>query len=196
MDRRRRLVDLDRGGARRDQRLELGAQDRDEGLRRRVPVAVDLTRPVGQPAGQRVRPRQGHLQRSRRARRCVPIFGHHTQPVGRGDRFEHLEAVLLVVGAGAQPSVGGQRPDTGHPPVELGGEEAGAPHLAVAHDVDARLLLVAQREVDRIVEHLIEIDRAELAALRGCDARHEPRGPRMRADDARAQDRGHGSPSS
>ena len=108
------------------------------------------------------------------ARRRVPILGHHAQAVGRGDRLEHLETVLLIVGAGAKPPVGGQRPDAGHVPVELGGEEAGAPHLAVAHDVDAGFLLVAQREVDRVVEHLLEIDRAELAALRGRDAGDEP----------------------
>ena len=56
-------------------------------------------------------------------------------------------------------------------PVELGGEEAGPAHLAVADDVDAGLLLVADREVDRVVEHLGEVGRPELAALRGVDAR-------------------------
>ena len=135
---------------------------------------VDLARAVGQPAGQRVRPRQGHLQRSRRARDRVAILGDDAEAFRRGDRLEHLEPVLLVVGAGTQPSIGRQRADTGHVPIELGGEEAGAPHLAVADDVDAGLFLVAQGEVDGVVEHLLQVGRAELTALRGRDAGHEP----------------------
>src|SRR5207342_3149768 len=81
-------------------------------------------------------------------------------------------------------------------PIELGGEEPGAAHLAVAHHIDAGLLLVAQGEVDRIVEHLLEVDRPELAALGGGDPGDEPRRPRVRAHDARAQDPGHRSPPS
>ena len=81
-------------------------------------------------------------------------------------------------------------------PVELGREEAGPPHLAVADDVDAGLLLVAQRQVDRIVEHLLEVDRAEPAPFGFGDPGHEPGRPRMRADDTRAKDLGHPSPPS
>ncbi len=85
------------------------------------------------------------------------------EPVGRRDRLEDLEAVLLVVPADADPPVGRQRPDPGQVPVELGGEEAGPAHLAVADDVDPGLGLVAQREVDAVVEQLGEVGRPVLA---------------------------------
>ena len=45
--------------------------------------------------------------------------------------------MLLVVPTGAQPAFRGQGPDAGQMAVELGGEEPGPPHLAVADDVDA-----------------------------------------------------------
>ena len=109
------------------------------------------------------------------------------QAVGRGDRLEDVEPVLLVVAAGTEAPVGRARPDAGQVAVELGGEEAGPAHLAVADDVDAGPLLVADREVDAVVEHLREIGRAELAALGGVDPGHEPRRPRVRADHARQQ---------
>ena len=52
--------------------------------------------------------------------------------------------MLLVVAAGAEPPVRRERPDAGQVPVELGREEAGSAHLAVADDVDAGLLLVRE----------------------------------------------------
>ena len=95
--------------------------------------------------------------------------------------------MLLVVSARAESPLGGERPDARQVPVELGREEARAAHLAVADDVDAGLLLVAQREVDRVVEHLGEVGRSELAALGRVDPGHEPGRPGVRADDARQQ---------
>ena len=184
MDRGRRLVDLDEVRAGGDEAIQLRPQDRHERLRGGVPRRVDLARPVGQPAGQRVRPGEGHLQRPGRARDRVAILGDDAEAVGRGDRLEDLEAVLLVVRPGPQPSRRWQRADARHVPVELGREEAGPPHLAVADDVDAGLLLVAQGEVHRVVEHLLEVGRAELAALGSVDPGHEPRRSRVRADDA------------
>ena len=86
--------------------------------------------------------------------RAYPVFGYDTEPVGCRDRLDDLEPMLLVVAAGPQPTVGGQRADAGQMPVELGGEEAGPTHLAVAHDVDAGRLLVLDREVDCVVQHL------------------------------------------
>ncbi len=79
--------------------------------------------------------------------------------------------------------------------VELGGEEAGPAHLAVADDVDAGRLLVAQGQVHRVVQHLGEIRRPELATLGGVDAGHEPGRTRVRPDDAGEQAVGHAAAS-
>ncbi len=87
------------------------------------------------------------------------------RPSGAAIGFEDLEPVLLIVGTGAEPPVRRKRPNAGEVLVELGREEAGAAHLAVAHHVDAGVLLVAQRHIDGVVEHLREVHRSEFAAL-------------------------------
>ena len=156
------------------QPFDLGAEDRHERLRGGIALRVDLARPVGQPAGQRVRPGQRHLERPGAALRRVAVLGDDAETVGSGDRFEHLEAVLLVVPACAQTAVGRECPDAGQVRVELGGEEAGPSHLAVADDVDAGRLLVVQGKVDRVVEHLLEVGGSELATLRSGDPGDEP----------------------
>ena len=71
--------------------------------------------------------------------------------------------------------------------IELGGEEAGTAHLAVGHDVDAGLLLVAQRGVDGVVLELGDIGRPELAATGRGDADDQPRRMGVRADDTRRE---------
>jgi len=102
--------------------------------------------------------------------------------------------MLLVVCPRPQASCRRQSPDSGDATEELRGEEAGAPHLAVADDVDARLFLVAEGKIDGVVEHFLEVSRTELATLGGRDARHEPRRPGVRAHDAGAQLLGHPTP--
>ena len=138
-------------------------------------------------AGQRVRPGHRHLERPGRPAHRRAVLRDDAEAVRCRDRLEHLEHVLLVVPAGAQAARRRQRPDAGHVAVELGREEAGPAHLPVGHDVDARPLLVVDRDVDGVGVHLLEIHRAELAALRRVEAGHEPRRPGVRADDAREQ---------
>ena len=92
--------------------------------------------------------------------------------------------MLLVVTAGAEPPIRRKGPDAGQVAVELGGEEAGSAHLAVADHVDAGRFLVADREVDGVVEHLGEVGRPELAALGRRDPRGEPARMGVRPDDA------------
>jgi hypothetical protein len=191
VDRRRRVVDLDECRTSVGERDELRPEDRHECLGGLVPVGVDLARSGPQPAGQRVRPGDGDLERSRRARDGRAELGDDAEPIRRGDRLEDGEAVLLVVTARPQPAVRGQRRDTRQVPVELGGEEAGAAHLAVGHDVDAGALLVAQRDIDGVVVQLGGIGRPELAALDGGDARDEPARPGVRSDDARQEPLAH-----
>ena len=106
MDGRRRVVDLDERGAGGDEPLQLRPQDRHERLGGGVAVAVDLARTGRQAARQRVRPGQRHLQRPRRAGPGVAELLDDAEAVRRGDRLEDLEAMLLVVAAGAQPAVG------------------------------------------------------------------------------------------
>ena len=139
-------------------------------------IAVDLAGSGSQAPGERVRAREGHLQRPARSAYGVAVLGHHAQSVGCGDRLEHLETVLLIVAAHAEPAIGRQRAHADQVAVELRGEEAGPPHLAIADDVDAGLLLVAQRQVDSVGQHLLEIDRSEVATLGGRDAADEPPG--------------------
>ena len=81
------------------------------------------------------------------------------QTVRRGDRLEDAEAVLLVVAARAQPTVRRQWLDAGQVPIELGGEEARSAHLAVGHDLDPGVGLVAQREIDGVIEDLARCPR-------------------------------------
>ena len=163
-------------GAGRDQALELRPEDRHERLGRGVALAVDLARAVGQPARQRVRPGQRHLERPRRAR--SRRSGTPRRRRGRRARRSARGPRSDAAGRGRRhPSrrSGGSARTPVRCAVELGGEEAGPAHLAVADDVDAGLLLVAQGEVDGVVEHLVEIGRPELAALGGGDPGHEPR---------------------
>ena len=91
------------------------------------------------------------------------------------------------MGADAEPPVRRQRPDARQVAVELGGEEAGPAHLAVADHVDPGPLLVVDREVDAVVEQLREVRGAVLAALGGRDRVGEPAGVGVRPDDARQQ---------
>ena len=63
--------------------------------------------------------------------------------------------------------------------VELRREEPRPAHLPIAHDIDAGLFLVADRQIHGVVQHLGEVRRPELAALRGIDTGHEPGGTRV-----------------
>ena len=121
-------------------------------------------------------PGQRHLEGPRRPGARVLELLDHAQAPGRGDGLEHLEAVLLVVPARTQPAprlASGATP--GEVPIELGREEAHAAHLAVGHDVDAGLLLVAQGQVHGVVLDLADVGRSQLT--RG---RRRPRPGRAR----------------
>ncbi len=82
--------------------------------------------------------------------------------------------MLLVMAAGPQPARRRRVAEAAEVAVELGREEAGPPHLAVGDDVDAGLLLVAQGGVDRVVERLPQVCRAELAPGSGRHRGHQP----------------------
>ena len=192
VDGRRRVVDLDVVGALGDQALQLGTQDRYEGFRGSVARLVDLAVAGPQSAGQRVRSGQRHLQRPSRARAREAELLDDAESVRRGDRLEDLEPMLLVVPADAEPPVCDERAQSADVLVELRGEEAGTAHLAVGHEVDPGVLLVAQREIDGVVQHLREVRGTELTAFGGVDPRHEPRRPGVRPDHAGAEGVGHG----
>src|SRR5947207_10064179 len=132
-------------------------QDRDEGFGGRVAVGVDPARPAVEPAREGVGAGQRHLQRTFRTRDGISIFGHDAKAVRRTDGLQGLEAMLLVVCPDSQASFRWLSLDSGDVTEELGGEEARTPHLAIAHDVDARLLLIAQGKVDCVVEHFLEV---------------------------------------
>jgi hypothetical protein len=187
VDRRRWLVDLDDLGARVHESAELRREDRDKRLRGRDPRFVDLAAPVREPARQRVRPGQRDLERPRRPRTCGRVLGDDSQPVGRSDPLEHGKSMEPIVRTDAEPPVCRDRLDTGQVAVELGGEEAGPAHLAIADHVDPGLLLVADREVDAVGEELGEIRPPELAALGGRDPVGEPARVRVRPDDTRQE---------
>src|SRR6185369_14527904 len=125
VDGRRRVVDLDVVRALGHEAFQLGAEDRYERFRRGVARGVDLVLAGPQPARQRVRPGQRHLQRPPRSRTRVAVLLDDTETVRCRDRLEDLEAVLLVMAAGAQTTVGNERTDASHVLVELRGEEPG-----------------------------------------------------------------------
>jgi hypothetical protein len=95
--------------------------------------------------------------------------------------------VEAVVGTDAEPPVRRQRSDTRQVAVELGREEAGPAHLAVADHVDPGPLLVVDREVHAVVEQLREVRGTVLAPRGGGDRVGEPAGVGVRPDDARQQ---------
>ena len=97
--------------------------------------------------------------------------------------------MLLVVAAGAQPARRRAAADAGQVAVELGREEAARRISPSRHDIDAGVLLVAEREVHGVVEDLGDVDRPELAALRRRRASDEPGRPGVRPDDARQRSR-------
>ena len=72
--------------------------------------------------------------------------------------------MLLIVAGGSHPALRLERAQAREVAIELGGEESGSAHLAVGHDVDASLLLVAQRGVDGVVLELGDVGGPELAA--------------------------------
>ena len=94
-----------------------------------------------------------------RAVRCRSVLEllDHAQARGRLDRLEHLEAMLLVVTGRPQAALRLERRDAGEVTIELGREEADAPHLTLGHDLDAGVLLVAQRHVDGVVLDLADV---------------------------------------
>ena len=60
--------------------------------------------------------------------------------------------------------------------VELGREEADAPHLALADDIDAGVLLVSQGHIYRVVLHFTDVARAQLAATGRGNGQLQPAG--------------------
>src|SRR6185369_3596700 len=80
-----------------------------------------------------------------------------------------------------------QGANTGQVAIELGREEPGSAHLAVADHVDAGLLLVPDREIDAVRQDLGEVRRPELAGRRGRDPMGEPARVGMGPDDAGQQ---------
>ena len=95
--------------------------------------------------------------------------------------------MLLVVPGRPDPAVRLERAEAGEVAVELGREEARTAHLAVGHDIDARLLLVAQRGVDGIVLKLGDVGRTELVPAGRSHADDHPRRVCVRPDDARGE---------
>ena len=96
-------------GARGDQALELGAQDRYERLRGGVARLVDLAGAVRSRPDSVYGPGSVTLSGRSRARAREAVLRDDAEPVRRGDRLEDLEPVLLVVPAGAEPPVCGER---------------------------------------------------------------------------------------
>ena len=177
--------DLDERGALSDERAHFVREDRDEGLRRSDAVRVDTA--ADQPPGERERPGDSDLERPAGPSPRIAELLDHAKPFGSGDRLDDLEAVLLVVAGRADPPLGLERPQAREVSVELGGEEARAAHLAVRDDVDAGVLLVAERGIDRIVLELGDVDGAKLTASGSGHADDQPRRMGVRAHDARCQ---------
>ena len=95
--------------------------------------------------------------------------------------------MLLVVAGGSHAALGFERAQAREVAIELGGEKAGTAHLAVGDHVDARLLLVAERDVDRVVLELGDVGGPKLTATGRGDADDQPRRVGVRADDTRGE---------
>jgi hypothetical protein len=74
--------------------------------------------------------------------------------------------MLLVVAGGSPTTERFDGFNSGEVAVKLGCEETTAPHLTVRDEIDTRIILVAQGDIDRIVQHLLYIRRSKLAPLR------------------------------
>src|SRR5262249_51235673 len=107
------------------------------------------------------------------------------EPLRRGDLLDDRIAFTLVVARSARDTAGGDRLQAGDMAVERCGKKARAAHLAIAHDVDAGIFLVAERQVDGVVERLLNVNWAIFAALGGCERGKEPGRPGIRSDHTR-----------
>ena len=99
--------------------------------------------------------------------------------LGHGQRLDDDERVELVGSGVAQLARVLDRLQALHLAVEVPGK-VGALHLAVGDDVDARLFHVQDGEPDRVLQRLVDVIRAHLAARdRVADDPHPARARRM-----------------
>ena len=97
--------------------------------------------------------------------------------------IDRLVVLALIVTGGTEPSVGRLGAQAAQAIVEIRREEAQAPHLAVGHNIDPRIFLIAQRHIDGVVQRLLHIGGAVLTALHRFDGADEPRRPGVTTDD-------------
>ena len=189
-----RLVDLQVGGAGRDQRAHLGVDDGDHVGQHRI--AADPAVGQQQRQRQRHRARHAHLDRPLRKPAQVRHLVDDAQPVRGPHRALDPVARVLVVAGGAEPACGAQRHQAGEAAVEAL-DEVAAPHLAVGDDVDPGALLIEQRYVDRVVERFGDVGLTQVPGGRGALLQgDQPARQRVAADQLRRVERsvGHGQP--
>src|SRR4029077_20482875 len=114
------------------------------------------------------RPRAGRLGRLGRVRLEVfELLDDAEAPRRRLDAADGLVARLLIVAPGPRLAAHGQRLDALDDGVVRVDVAVQAPDPAVRDDVEAGALHVPDGRVRGIVEHLLEVARAELAGLEG-----------------------------
>jgi hypothetical protein len=172
----RRLVDLDVIRAGHHQGLELGVDGGDEvPAQGQAIVVVGVARPGLDMDGQRHWPRAGGLDREIGLGLEVLEVVHEAEALADADLRRRPVAGHAVVGVEARLAQRLEGLQALHPRVE-GLHEEEAPHLAVADDVDAGPLLVADSQLGGVVERLLDVRLAVVAGLDAVQRRPEPAG--------------------
>ena len=153
-----RLVELDEVDPGGDEGLELGVDDRDEGLGDRVAIGVDVA--AVDAAGQRERPGDRHLDRRVGEFAEPAIFGDGPQPVGCRQGRDASISVALIVGRQRPIAGPGERLQTAQVFVEPQ-VEIDPLHLAVGDPVEPGAELVVDGQPDGVAHGLLAVGRPE-----------------------------------
>src|SRR5581483_620268 len=182
-DRVRRLVDLDEVGPSLDQPDALEVDQLRELPGELEPVLVNAV--IVELDVDRERQRSGHgcLERARRLRLGVAELLDDPEPVLGAYALDGPVARRRVVPVDADLAEDADLLEAGHLPVEAL-HEVPALHLAVGDHVDAGPLLVADGDLNRVVEQLASVGRPVLALFDRVEPGPEPARDRVRADDA------------
>ena len=113
---------------------------------------------------------------------------HEAVAVGHAELADRPEGVELVGPRVAEPPLRVDRLEARDAPVEVA-REVGAQHLAVGHDVVARLDLVEQRDASAVAERLVDVGRAQASLGDGVADEPHPDGAARAADRLDGQER-------
>ncbi len=158
------LVELDKIDTDRDQGLELGVDDWNQGLGQGVAVGVNVASVNA--SRQRERPGNRHLYGPEGILPQAVILGHGTQPIGSRQRLEAAIPLTLIV-CGWPPVAGTPKSLQTAQVLVKAQIEIDPLHLTIGDAIQARAELVVNGQADRVTNGLFAVNRAEMLGMRG-----------------------------